>query len=318
MMRGYSLGVFFSLLVTNTAFAEPKGHATHPIPNEPFTDFRIDQCEATRGFGTYWHFTAMGPITVLSDICIDEETGTVTSYEPRSGYTLVEKSKNGKILEIIDSSREQALRTHLRFTNIDCTDNEEYFVFNGSLTESENLPDAHGTVVGGCTIPPTPGEPSKTTAEFAYLSLHLISQAQFEQKTIKPEPGYYLGNLGSAGFVGKLTISDNSGTFLITEGAGHSVGDAAGTINLKINSDGTVSLSGEVNGQNQRLAGHKPGEWKVMTAEIPFMRGHLLGADGNSLKAYGFAKGSYENIDGETHQFHARADFQVCFDMNSK
>ncbi|WP_152912298.1 hypothetical protein [Candidatus Rhodobacter oscarellae] len=314
MMRVNIFSTFLFLITTGAAFAQAEGRVTHPIPNEPFMDFKIDQCAATRAFGNYHYLTEIGPVIVLSDICVDEEKGTVTSYESQSGYTLVEKSKNGKRLEIIESSIYQELRDQLNFTNFDCTENDEYFVFYGGREERINIPDdTYGSVgVNGYTLTQNFSMPSNTEAEFAALSLHSISQAQFPQRTKNVEDEDYLGGLDHADFLGNLTFSDGSGAFLITEGGGHAVVEAGGAIDLKINSDGTVSLSGHVNGKNQRLAGHKPDEWISMTAEILYMRGHVLGADGNALKAFGFAKGSYEDINGETHQFHALAGFQAC------
>ena len=198
---------------------------THPITNEPFVYFQIDQCEATKAYGNYWHFTEKGTIVALSDICINEEQGTVKSYEPRSGYILVEKSKNGKKLEILDSSNIQALRTNLTFINMDCNNKEEYYTFIGQLNKSINIPDAYGTVFEGYTIPSTTSIPAKQEAEFVFLSLHMFSQAQLPQQTTKPINSTYIGNLDAASFTGNFSVSENSGTFSVTEGGGHSVGE---------------------------------------------------------------------------------------------
>lgn len=308
-MRLYVLSVFILSLGTNSAFAETKGRVTHPLPGDPLIDFRIDECEATKGFGSIWYFTESGPAFGLSDLCIDEEKGRVTSIETRDGFTLVEKSRNGKRLEVVGSSATQSFRTHVRFTRGDCVEDDPDSVFDtyhGFLYDDHfSIPDTRSAVMLGYTIPSLSNKPKKSVTEQIPMTLILFSQAQLPHQTtqVLPEVGQ---------FRGELSVSGNTGVFSISEGAGTSVGEAGGTINLKFGADGEVLMSGQLTAKNQRLAGHKPGEWTTMTAEIAYMRGHLLGAEGDQINAFGVARGSFVDIDGKSHQFRAQLRFVSC------
>ncbi len=306
-MKTHILTIFLLSILTSSAFSESPGRITHPLPGEPIIDFRIEHCEATKGYGSYWYFVDGGVIFALSDLCIDEESGRIDSFESRSGYTLVEKSKNGKVLEIIDSSDTQASRTRVRYYHFNCSSSDESSYLHGSMVDTKNYPNARGRAnMQGYTIPPISNMPTKRTAEHATLSLQFFSQAQISQKTTSVMPDI-------AALLGELTITENRGVFSITEGGGISVGDAGGLIEFELDAMGEVRLSGNITAKNQRLAGHAPGEWITMTAEIPFMRGHFLGSKGNELRAFGIARGSFVDTDGQTHQFRAQASLDTCF-----
>ncbi|MGJ8534891.1 MAG: hypothetical protein ACSHYC_22095 [Alphaproteobacteria bacterium] len=312
MTKTYILTIFLLAIFTSSAFSEPRGRITHPLPNEPIIDLRIDHCEATKGYGSYWYHTNSGLIFALSDLCIDEESGLIESFESRSGYTLVEKSKNGRVLEIIDSSEAQVSRTNMRYYNFSCSSIDESSFLHGMLVDKKNYPNAYGGPnVQGYTIPPISNLPTKRTAEHAELGLQFFSQAQISQKTTSEMPDI-------ASLLGELSITENGGVFSITEGAGISVGEASGVIEFELNATGEVELSGKITAKNQRLAGHAEGEWITMKAEIPFMRGHLLGSKGNELRAFGIARGSFVDTSGQTHQFRALASLDTCFSADNR
>ena len=84
-------------------------------------------------------------------------------------------------------------------------------------------------------------------------------------------------------------------------------------LNLSVDEDGDVFLSGEFSYKSRRLAGHHPDEWVTMKGAIPYARGHFLGEDGVLLKAYGLAKGTYLDASGQEHSFRSSAYLVHCF-----
>lgn len=293
----------------NSTVADASGRVTYPVPGDPLIDFRIDQCEATRGFGSVWYFSDKGPVFALSDLCIDEKNGKITSIETREGFTLVEKSKNGKQLEIIGSAEKQAGRTKARFVRLGCVENDPddvFFIYYYFLNENEfRFFDTSMATMLAHTVPPLSNKPKKSDGESMPMSLILFSQAELPEQTTQVFPDVQ-------NFRGNLSVTGNTGVFSIVEGGGVSVGEASGTIELQFNEDGEVFMSGNLTAKNQRLAGHEPGEWISMTAEIPHVRGQLLGTDGDQIWAYGIAKGSFIDTDGQTHQFRAQVRWQSC------
>lgn len=308
-MKPYVLSIFLLTTVANSAFAEAKGGGTYPIPGTPVIDYRIDQCEGTKGFGAMWYHTENDLILGLSDFCIDEEKGTIVSAEPLEGLTLTEQSRNGKIFEKIRSP-ENTLRTEVRFQRTDCdADNPDGVFYTLHHVSAEDLSSVSGTRsanMHGYTIPSTSNAPLEAVDLPAVFHLGFHSQAQLPQQTtqVLPENGQFLN--------GKLSVSGNAGTFLITEGAGVSASEASGTLKLEFADHGEISMSGTLTAKNQRLVNHEPGEWITLTAEIAFMRGHLMGAKGNNLRALGIAKGSFVDTDGQSHQFLAQTRFETC------
>ncbi|MES0881220.1 hypothetical protein [Roseibium sp. SCP14] len=307
-VKPYVLSIFLLTTATNSALAE--GKVTHPLPGDPLIDFRIDNCDATRGFASIRYATDKGPIVALSDLCIDEEKGTITSVETREGFTLVEKSRHGKTFEVIDSDEVQGLRTKVQLIESECVvdDPDDVFTTNHFFASKDKfrIPSDYGANMLGYTIPSFSNKPKKSAEEAVPMTLIYASQTHLPQKTTEK----LLGVGGQ--FRGQLSVSGNSGVFTITEGAGVTVGDAGGTIKLKFRENGEVMMSGQLTAKNQRLAGHEPGEWITMTAEIPYMRGHLLGAEGDQIYGFGIADGSFVDTEGHTHQFRAQVRFETC------
>lgn len=99
----------------------------------------------------------------------------------------------------------------------------------------------------------------------------------------------------------------------LNKGDDNWVGEADGMLNLSVDEDGDVFLSGEFSYKSRRLAGHHPDEWVTMKGAIPYARGHFLGEDGVLLKAYGLAKGTYLDASGQEHSFRSSAYLVHCF-----
>lgn len=313
-MKTYILGIFLLSIATSSVFAEIEGRVTHPLPGDPLIDFRIEKCNATKGFGSLAYYMGdVGYVASLTDFCFDEENGKVTSMETRDGFTLVEKSHNGKVLEIIGSSDAQELRTKVRFLKADCAPDVSdgvFFTYHNFLSENKfSIPSARGVGGLGYTIPSQSSkmvESAKIETKTVLMTLVYASQAQLPKQTtqVLPDGGQ---------FTGTLSVSGNAGTFSITGSAGTHTRDANGLVEFEIGADGEVIMTGQVTAKNQRLAGHKPGEWISMTAEIPYIRGHLLGTKRDQqIRAFGLAIGTLEDIDGNTHDFRAQVRFQSC------
>ncbi|MBL6431205.1 MAG: hypothetical protein HPM95_08415 [Alphaproteobacteria bacterium] len=50
-----------------------------------------------------------------------------------------------------------------------------------------------------------------------------------------------------------------------------------------------------------------------MRAEIPYLRGHVLGETGIQLKSYGAVRGTLMDASGQEHAFRASAQLVACF-----
>lgn len=284
--------------------------ATQPIDGDPFKDYRIDNCEKTRGFGYILYSTSKGYITSVTDICFDAKQGGVVSAETISGFQLVKDSKNGRLFEILSSGNSENSRTSIKFAQDDATPGcgpKEIQTIYYSLPYGTPLSrnDASYAYAIGYTIPATSNSPKKSESK-ALLSINYFSQAELPQQTTDNLP--FSGDM-----YGDLSFNENEGTFSVTRTSGFSFGEAEGQLNLKAHDNGQVQISGRFTAENPRIAGHEQNEWMEMTVEIPYMRGHILGNEGEVLKSFGIARGSYIDASGATHDFRAQVRFVSCF-----
>jgi hypothetical protein len=82
-----------SILFATNATAEPQVSQSRPIVGDPLIDFQIESCDAVSGIGMYQLPSKYdgGPLTdyVMSDFCFYPESGSILSFQPTDGLTLV-------------------------------------------------------------------------------------------------------------------------------------------------------------------------------------------------------------------------------------
>ncbi|MCA1243801.1 hypothetical protein LC092_15235 [Stappia stellulata] len=283
-----------------------------PLEGDPLRDTRLESCAQTRGFALLRYMTPDGPVVHLSDLCLDEDEGRIVSAETRDGFTLVEKSRNGRAFEVLDSGNDKYSRLRVQLVPDEdapgCT-------ANGLHSLAYQIPSAKGLTVDGATalyatgytIPATARKPMRPKTSVVLLSIRDFSQAELPRSL----PQQHLP--ASADLYGMLDFSGDAATFSVIEGGGHTVGEAAGGLSLSVDGTGEVRASGDVTAKSQRLAGHQPHEWVSMRAEIPYLRGHVLGQTGIQLKSYGAVRGTLMDASGQEHAFRASAQLVACF-----
>jgi hypothetical protein len=285
---------------------------TRPLQDDPLVDTRFESCAATRGFALLPYSTPEGGTIRLSDICLDEDNGRIASAETRDGFTLVEKSRNGRAWEVLDSGEDQYTRLRVQLVPDEDTPG---CTAEGLYSLAYHIPHAKDLRVDGAmflhasgyTIPATSAKPMHPKADAVLLSIRHFSQADLPRTA----PNHELPP--SADMFGTLSFTDTGATFSIVEGGGYTVGEAGGEIALSVDQTGEVRATGHFKAKSQRLAGHEPHEWVSMQAEIPYLRGHILGKDGIQMKSFGVVRGSYVDASGQEHAFHASARLVACF-----
>lgn len=283
-----------------------------PLKGDPLRDTRLEGCAQTRGFALLRYMTPAGPVVHLSDLCLDEEQGRIISAETRDGFTLVEKSRKGRAFEVLESGKDKYSRRRVELVpdadTPGCTASDLHSL-------AYQLPRANHLRVGGATalfasgytIPATSEKPMHPRTSAVLLSIRDFSQADLPRSL----PQQHLP--ASADLYGTLDVTGQTATFSVIEGGGHTVGEAGGTLSLSVDGAGELRGAGAFTARSQRLAGHQPHEWVSMRAEIPYLRGHLLGEDGIQLKSYGAVRGTLTDASGQEHAFHASAQLVACF-----
>ena len=286
------------------------GTFTAPITNDPFADYRLTECSGTRGL-LLMNYDTLNGISELSDFCFDPDAGSLDSSEPRADLALSEDSSLGRAYEVLESGTDRYSRVRLDFgQELGCTtqiaeNSVNFTIPDGSLVRN---PETLFLYARGFTVPDSALTPSDLfDTEIALLSIRDFSVRRIDPATTEtallPE---------GADLRGVFDANGRSAGFDVTSGNGFWVGDAGGSLSLTVTDSGDVIGSGRFNAKNRRLIGQEDHDWVTMTAEIPYMRGYMIGADGDAVMAYGVVRGSYEDVAGATHQFEASATFTAC------
>lgn len=284
-----------------------------PVDGDTFQDHLISQCGGTRGMLMMNYGTSMG-ITELSDFCLDEQTGSMVSSETRDGFVLAENGPQGRAFEILETGHDKYSRVrvgigseHVWCLPTDETQAVQYFIPDNILSRHS---DAGYMLASGYTVTDVDkAEWSIASGQQAYLSFRDFSISGISQASTVATA------LEGADFVGKLVSQGDTATFIIESGNGYWVGAGSGHVEIALGSGGGITATGNISAENIRLVGHKPGEWIKMSANIPYMRGHLLGREGEMLNAMGVVRGSYVDFEGITHEFMASAFLSVCAEI---
>ncbi len=302
------------------ARAEPVVEVTHPIPGDPFTDTRIEGCTGTFGVGLMRYFGTsahIGDDSALTDFCLDDASGTLAAAEPKSGLTLVADDNGTRKFELLDGEASDYMRVSLRLAL------EENFVgvCSGKITGSEtvhyHLPKQkhvaregafNQALLQGFTLVRTAPAPRlASSTEGHYLAIAPLSQDGGKPLHIDSKLAG-----GVAAMYGTLSFGDNSGTLSITKGDGGTTGAVGGALTIAGDDTGQVTMTGRFEAKSARLAGHHPKEWVSMSGTVDYMRGWILGEEGEAMQAMGLARGSYTNASGETHPIRAEISLYSC------
>lgn len=281
-----------------------------PLQGDLFQDHIIESCPSLRGF-LLLNYDTLNNITELSDFCLDEETGTMVSSETRTDFVLSEKSDLGRSYEILDTGDNRHNRVRVSFSSDhSCSDvflehSVEYNIPDGKLRRHSDTGYAYGT---GYTV----SHPSIKGRLIGDLEGALLSIRNFSIRRTSPSSTKSTQLPSGADMRGVVRSNGNKGKFEIERGNGTWVGDASGKIDLSADEFGNLMGSGSFVAKNHRLVGHEPHEWVSMNAKIPYLRGHLLGENGEMLSAFGVVRGTFTDASGQVHKFEASAIFNAC------
>lgn len=317
MLRNF---IIFLLFIATPAVADPKLTETHPIKGDPFIDYRISDCSGTRGMGMFYYLTTGsngGNVAEISDFCLDETIGHMLASEEIDGLTLVKKGKSVRQFELLDGESNDYSRVSIRIAS-----DEVSLACLSSITGSEftfyHIPNpkyikrnsnSSQAIFTGFTI----GKTSENTLRVNSGGKHQISISPISQDSNRHLDTDSKLEGGVVQMLGALTFNDGAGTLKINEPDFESTGEVQGSLTITGGADGAVQMNGTFKIKSARLAGHHPKEWVSMEGTISYMRGQILGDNGEALQAYGLATGSYTNASGETHSMRAYVSLNSCF-----
>ncbi|MFV1607147.1 hypothetical protein VWY06_02010 [Phaeobacter sp. JH20_10] len=308
----HKLVVFFAYIIaSSTALAEPILTKTLPTGADDIIDYRIDGCKGLAGFGRLNYSSGR---TVLTDFCLDEETGAFISSEPLNGLELTAKSRNGRKFEDLSSGTSQYQRnsvTILPDENIPGCTPEPIESVHASV-QSPQSKDFAGEDFGhfiGYTYPTSSPLPAAASAEI-YFGLRSVtpdpsSPASFRTGGIENAQGDMLANAIFDEMTGKVTV---------TGGGGYTYGDASGAFEINFIGDGAFTMIGKFEAKSLRLKGHEPSEMVSTSGEIAHFRGHVVGSDGSGLLGYGIVEGAVKDAAGKVHRYQALAYLLSCIE----
>ncbi len=287
---------------------------TKPVSGDPLIDYRIASCEGTRGFG--WLRYSPSKKIQLSDVCLNEETGTVHAAETLNGLELTAKSINGRKFENLASGADEYQRDRIEITGDQnsprCTqENVESFHFWANNSSVRQVPGERTAWINGYTVPVTNPKPMKPTAKVLF-GIRNITQADTGSNTF---PNGLITN-GIGDIYGDATFSDTNGSVSLAEGAGHNYGQAGGELVVNFPGNGEFTMSGSFVAKNQRLKGHEANEMIQISGDIVYFRGHVLGSGGEQLLGHGIVKGEILDARGEVHGYRSTVYLVSCMSFD--
>ncbi|WP_306030047.1 hypothetical protein [Stappia sp. MMSF_3263] len=287
----------------------------NPIESDPLRDYRIYGCKGVSGTGWYRYHTGNDPSVidyVLSDFCLDTQTGDFFSKESLSGLThvlgprSVEPGSTASAYEDLDESGDVVSGVYIQTlpAPLQCSSNTSgTFSIQAMLSEqrvesgplhftglSNGIPYPHGR-----TIPPD-----------VDFGLRILAISTIDNKRIKSEELFPLG-LGA-----EADAEEGSQTIKITVGDQTTVGEASGSLQVSFEDDRTFVLSGEIQAKSPRVIGIKPNEFASLSIRIEYMRGTTAGKRGEGTYAAGIARGAYIDGSGETHALRFKIGLTAC------
>ncbi|POF27935.1 hypothetical protein [Roseibium marinum] len=284
--------------------------AKKPVSGDPLIDHRIDNCEGTKGFG-WLKYDPSGKVQ-LSDLCLNEETGTVVAAETLTDLELTAKSRNGRKFEDLASGASEYQRDRIEITGDQnapgCTqDNVESLQFWVNNSSVKQVQGERTAWIHGYTVPATSAKPMKPTAKLVF-GLRNITQTDTGSNTF---PNGLIKN-GDGDIYGDASFSDTDGSVSLTEGGGYNYGEVGGELSVIFPGNGEFTMSGSFVVKNQRLKGHEANEMIQISGDIVYFRGHVLGSSGEQLLGYGIVKGKLLDASGRVHSYRSTAYVISC------
>lgn len=303
--------LIISVQLAHAQGSEPQVVGQPVLGGDPLIDYRITDCDGTRGYGLLTQGT-LGRIIRLSDVCLLESRGSVAAGVSINGLQLTKQSPNGRAFEDLTSGDDEYSRNRISIypdgNAPGCTpetvENFEFVLPNGpNLSGGQN---GDFTMLQGYTLPATKPLPKRESAE-VLIGLRNLTQGELAAETM---PAGIVNAIGD--MYGQATFGHNSGTLHITKGGGYFWGGAVGELSFKFSGDGGFTASGTFSAKSIRIAGHQPHEMVTISGSIPYMRGHVVGSDGAELLGYGLATGTYLDASGAIHEFRASTYLISC------
>ncbi|MEP3279292.1 MAG: peptidoglycan-binding domain-containing protein [Stappiaceae bacterium] len=283
---------------------------TTPIANDPFRDIRIAECTTTNVLAWMQYDPYGGPVLV-SDFCIDENTATIVGAENMIGFEQVSDTRAGKKYDI-PATRNKHLPTEFTISG---NAERDYCGASGIrgfhyVLEDQNLEqysEFDFATATGFTVDGNGSFPISSGDIEAHISFQNFTQYDLANRTI-------VANYtpGGASVYGILKGSDNEGLITIVEGNGTSVGDATGELSLAIQDSGEVRLSGSFAMKSLDENGEQLAKWTSIQGEVKYFRGYMFGGTTSTIRGYGLATGTFENIKGEVHPFRSQVELWIC------
>lgn len=310
MDNGRIVFALVAAFFASSAAAEPTVIETQPIEGDAFRDFRIDECGDTYGMVTYHYYSQnSGTSFELSDFCLDEEGGVLLSSEERGGFELVAKGRNGRRFEDLSSGDDEHSRYSIELNTYEsiwgCSQpdiNSHTFQYRTGKGRSRRFPDHYLTFSSGYTIDKMSGDFENASSLDQQYVIFMPLSVDGREWDVAAADGSLISH-----FTGTSAISFDSGEGVLSfiEGDGSDAGEMGGSLNVVREGVGGIFLSGNITASNARLAGHQPTEWISLNADVPYMRGHILGKNGEVLHASGLVIGNFEDASGASHTFRA-------------
>lgn len=271
-------------------------------------DYRLSACSGIRGFGGLTYSNSGR--TVLTDFCLDESTGEFLSAEPLSGLELTADSRNGRKFEDLSSGSSFYERNHVQIIpdeNIPGCTPEPIESVHASIQspKSQDIPGQNFGHMIGYTHANTAPIPGVSRAKIL-LGFRSVAPDPSKAATFRTIPSAQGDLLATAVF------EEGKGTITVTEGGGHTYGNANGSFSLSFPGDGTFTLTGSFSAQSLRIKGHEANEMIRTQGDILHFRGHVQGSDGSGLVGYGIAEGEVTDASGKTHDYQAKAYLLSC------
>lgn len=312
LREGIIAGLFFSVLMSFIANALAEPIITKVIPSDKVgvLDYHIENCDGLLGFGRL-RYDPSGRI-VLTDWCLDEETGAFLSAEPLLNLELTAKSRKGRKFEELASGTSFYQRNHVEITpdgNIPGCTPEPFENILASIQSpaSTDIPNQRFGYLSGYTYPETSPFPAADKVNILF-GIRSVSPAPFGTETFRT------GGIQNAqgDMLGTAIFEGETGDILINEGGGYTYGDANGALKISFSGDGTFTMTGSFKAKSLRIKGHEPTEMVETEGALAYFRGHVVGSDGAGMLGYGIVEGRVTDASDQIHNYQAAAYLLAC------
>lgn len=300
--------------VASSADGNSMPGVTRTVDSKGYVHHKLAECGFERGLAVAQYSLrttdkSKRHLLELTDICFDRKTGTLTGSEPENRLTLVRKdevsetSPHGQeVYEVILPGTQGFERWKLTAGDYEVYNQKDRqgavgFGFDKKTQKQNNwaLPAAqHPAAVhlNGYLFEELPnGLPDQAEYLIHINVLDLRDHLRnFE---------YSNGESPIAAWKGVVDLTKVPANLkLVTSESYEAYSKASGELSLQVHEDGTISGKGVLTASNTRLAGLNPIDWKTVRYDVEKLTGHIVGADGQQIRAMGIVRGERVDQDG--------------------